>query len=304
MAVHRPVNTRDFMNEVLALNNFQSHLLLLVASMAAAAIFGCTSTRADHPNTPSTPLPAATALPAPTAQPAPTALPAAAAISTAPAQAQPAAIDWVNFIRFGDIEYLASGIEKEPPLQEEDLGPQYGRIFFQRIGYMVESSNNQGTGEAGEAAYLEVGTPIYTVEGYKPEIILAAKSNNGLFLYLVHSNPHAEIGSDLWDLEGKVEYISVNSPQDGKTEIAAINDPSQIDGIVRMILDAPVDQKLRDSESDVYFLAFHLKDGINVTTSYRAQSSLLGGGVKLPGEFRSIIEDTFPVTPTKTPNES
>ena len=92
------------------------------------------------------------------------------------------------------------------------------------------------------------------------------------------------------DLEGKVKYIGVNSPRDGKTELAAITDQPQIDSLVRMILYAPVDLNIRnDPDSDVYFLAFHLNDGITFTGGYRLQINRFGGSIQRPRDFRIAI---------------
>jgi len=94
-------------------------------------------------------------------------------------------------------------------------------------------------------------------------------------------------------------YLCTVRPYDGKTELAAIKDQSQVDSLVRMVLDAPVDQNIRDvnqDNSDLYFLAFHLKDGITVTRAYRLQPNLLISvpwGIKLPREFRTAIEDAL-----------
>ena len=209
----------------------------------------------------------------------------------------------IDYISFGGITYLTLRIEKEPPLQEENLGLEFGQVAFKSAGNVsgpssegiVSSAPSNGkSGKDGDAAFLEVGTPVYIVKGYKPEFMLAARRNVELVLYLSDTNPNAETGSDLMDLEGKVMYIGVNSSFDGTTELAAIKDQSQVDSLVRMVLDAPVDQNIRnESDSDLYFLAFHLKDGITVTRGYRLQSNLLDRGIKLPREFRTAIEDAL-----------
>ncbi len=257
--------------------------------------------------------------------------------------ASPSMASMIDLIRFGGITYLTLRIEKEPPLQEENLGLEFGQVAFKRnveqVAFKYEGNVSDPSGpQDGDAAFLEVGTPVYTVKGYKPEFMLAARRNDELVLYLSDTNPSAETGSDLMDLEGKVKYIGVNSEYDGKTELAAIKDQSQVDSLVRMVLDAPIDQNIRDVNQDngredsqrdddqrpdftptitipvavplgtstsqgshdfdldLYFLAFHLKDGITVTRAYRLQPNLLISvpwGIKLPREFRTAIEDAL-----------
>lgn len=203
-------------------------------------------------------------------------------------------IDWSDFIRFGGTTYLPWHIDKDPPLQDEDLGPLFGRVEFKYDGIVTDPFYSPDNRKDGDAAYLEIGTPVYIVDGYKPEFILAARRNGKLSLYMSDSHPNAETGSDLLDLEGKVKYIGVNSPQDSKSELAAIIDQLQIDSLVSMILDAPVDLNIRnDPESDVYFLAFHLYDGITFSRGYVPPHNLMSGGIQLPVAFRIAIGDAI-----------
>ena len=201
-------------------------------------------------------------------------------------------IDWLDFIYIGGIEYLTIQIEKEPPLQEEDLGAEFGRVAFKYEGNVFDPYYRPKYGKDGDAAFLEVGTPVYSVKGYKPEFILAARRNNKLVLYGSDTTPNAEVGSDVLDLEGKVKYIALTSPRDRNTELASIRDQPLIETLVGMVLDAPVDLEAQyDRDSDVYFLVFHLNDGITVTRAYRPEYDLLGGVLQLPREFRTAISD-------------
>ena len=104
------------------------------------------------------------------------------------------------------------------------------------------------------------------------------------------SQPDTGTGSDLMDLEGKVKYIGVNSSRDGKTELVAITDQPQIDSLVRMILDVPVDLNIcNDPDSDVNFLAFHLNDGITFTRGYCLQINRFNRSIQLPRDFPIAI---------------
>tara|TARA_Y100000815_G_scaffold271020_1_gene296823 strand:- start:299 stop:850 length:552 start_codon:yes stop_codon:yes gene_type:complete len=175
-------------------------------------------------------------------------------------------------------------------LQEEDLGQVWEHVAFRYEGNVSDPGYNLKSWKDGDAAFLEVGTPIHIIKGYNPEFILAAHRNGQLALYMSVSHPDAEIGADLMDLEGKVKYIGVNSPRDGKTELAAVTDQPQIDSLVRMILDAPVDLNIRnDPDSDVYFLAFHLSDGITFTGGSRLQINRFGGSIQRPRDFRIAL---------------
>ena len=175
-------------------------------------------------------------------------------------------------------------------MQEEDLGQVWEHVAFRYEGNVSDPGYSLKSWKDGDAAFLEVWTPIHIIKGHKPEFILAAHRNGQLALYMSVSHPDAETGADLMDLEGKVKYIGVNSPRDGKTELAAITDQPQIDSLVRMILDALVDLNIRnDPDSDVYFLAFHLNDGITFTRGYRLQINRFGGSIQRPRDFRIAI---------------
>ena len=88
-------------------------------------------------------------------------------------------------------------------------------------------------------------------------------------IFEADTNPRARIGRDLRDLEGKVRRISINSRADGTTELGAITDPKQVAGMVRMLLTAPVDQRVQPTAAQPrWLLAFHLLDGTATVRSY------------------------------------
>ncbi len=99
----------------------------------------------------------------------------------------------------------------------------------------------------------------------------------------------AKIGADLLDIGGKVNYIGVNSNQDGTTELAAIKNPKQVAQLVAMVLSAPVDQTRVSQGGPQYFLAFHLKDGTVVIRAYWLNSGELARGILLPKAFGSVV---------------
>ncbi len=211
-------------------------------------------------------------------------------VSCAPPAPMPPApatqIDWVNFIRFGGITYLASTLHARRPLQASDLGPQFASVKFKLEGH-VQDPHYQA--QDGDAAFLDAGTRIYAVKGYKPTFRLTAYVNHNLLLFEADTNPKAKIGADLLDIGGKVNSIGVNSNQDGTTELAAIKNPKQVAQLVAMVLSAPVDQTRVSQGGPQYFLAFHLKDGTVVIRAYWLNSGELTRGILLPKAFRSVV---------------
>ena len=114
-------------------------------------------------------------------------------------------IDWVNFVRFGGITYLAS-FNTGRELQSADLGPQFVAVRS-RLEGNVHDANYQT--QDGDAAFLDAGTPVYQVQGYAPTFRLAAYQDGKLTLFEADTNPHAKTGADLLDIGGKVQSIAV-----------------------------------------------------------------------------------------------
>jgi len=210
-----------------------------------------------------------------------------------PASSGTAQVDWVNFINFKGITYVGDPLNQGRALQESDLGPQFAKVTFKvsgnitTIGYQARD---------GDAAFLNAGTQVYTVKGYQPTFRLAAhgtNDHNRLVLFEADTNPSAKKGSDLLDIAGKVLSISVNSEQDGKTEIAAILDPKQVAALVALVLTAPVDQNRSPQDEPQYFIAFHLSDGTTVTRQYGLHTRELSRGILVPKAFGDAIEQAL-----------
>ncbi len=90
-----------------------------------------------------------------------------------------AQIDWVNFIQVGSTQYVA-GLEPPSVLQEGDLGPVYTHVKFKVSGNVCDSNYRL---KDGDAAFLDVGTPIYQVNGQAIGRELAARFSGQIVVY-------------------------------------------------------------------------------------------------------------------------
>ena len=88
-------------------------------------------------------------------------------------------IDWVNFIQVGSTQYVA-GPQSPKVLPESDLGPVYTHVKFKVSGNVCDPSYRL---KDGDAAFLDVGTPIYQINGHPSSDQLAAMFNGRLVAY-------------------------------------------------------------------------------------------------------------------------
>src|SRR5215218_5021682 len=198
------------------------------------------------------------------------------------------AADYVNFVKLHGITYTADGPVVGRTLGDGDLGPVHARV---RCSLREKMDPTGGELQDGDAAYLEAGSPLYRVRGYRPTFRLAARQDGRLVLFEADTNPRARLGRDLLDLEGKVRRIGINSPADGTTELGAITDPTQVAGMVRMLLAGPVDQGIQPTgEQPAWLVAFHLRDGTATVRAYDPAERRVERGILVPRRFGELVE--------------
>lgn len=198
-------------------------------------------------------------------------------------------IDWVPFIQFHGISYIAVQTGAADTLiQADDLGPQFAEVQFMVADNVQDPAYRV---KDGDAAFLPAGTPVFRVTGYDPQFRLAATQDGQLMLFEADTNPHAQRGAELLDIGGHVLYIGINSETDGTTELAAITDAQQVTTLVEMVLTAPVDQRPQnhDDQAERYFVAFHLRDATVVNRAFWPDSGELSRGILLPSAFSDAV---------------
>jgi hypothetical protein len=198
-----------------------------------------------------------------------------------------AAIDYRNFVKVDGITYTADRPAVGRPLGEGDLGPVHARV---RCSLRDKLDPTRAEPQDGDAAYLDAGSPLYRVRGYRPTFRLAARQDGRLVAFEADTNPRARTGRDLLDLQDKVRRIGVNSRADGTTELGAITDPEQVAAMVRMLLAGPVDRRAAPAgEQPVWLLALHLRDGTATVRAYDAADRRVEGGILVPRRFGELV---------------
>ncbi len=194
-------------------------------------------------------------------------------------------IDYIDFVQLGGITYVASWTSPSRPLQESDLGAVYAHVKVK-----LEGTSDPGHQlQEGDAGFLEAGTAVYAVTGYRTSFRVAATNQGRLTLYEADTNPKARVGADLLDLADKVLYIGVNSETDGRTELAAIKDPAAVRTLVNEVEAGPVDQTRQPGDGAKYFIDFHMDDGTEVIRAYWPSSGEMARGIHVPETFRLAI---------------
>jgi hypothetical protein len=198
-------------------------------------------------------------------------------------------IDWVDVVQFGGIRYLAKINPSGRAPTDADVGPVFATVRFK----VADNVHDPGYRlKDGDATFLDVGTPVYSVSGYAPTFRLVARSHldGRLLFYEADTNPHAHSSADVLDIGGKVRSIGVNSQQDGTTELGVVKDPTQVLALVTMVLDAHVNQGYQERDSATYFVAFHMDDGTAVTRAFWRGSGELERGIFLPPAFGDALQ--------------
>ena len=145
----------------------------------------------------------------------------------------------------------------------------------------------------GEAAFLEAGTAIYSVNGYRSAFRIGVKSAGAVAIYEADTNPKARIGADLLDLAGKVDYMTIGDSS--VRELAAIRDPDVVAHLVGLILQAPVDQSAQPPPAGPQsFVAIHFHDGTQTVRAFWPSTGQLQRGILAGPEFAQAILAALP----------
>jgi hypothetical protein len=198
------------------------------------------------------------------------------------------AADYFDFVQVGGTTYHA-GIGGTGPvagraLREGDLGAKVAVVRCKLAEHIVEDPAKRYLD--GDAAYLDKGTALYAVKGYRPAFRLAARRDGELVLFEAVDNPRARTWGDLLDLGGKVRWIGVND--DRNRQLAAIRDRRQVTRLVELLLGSRVGKATACADDGV-FLTFHLDDATATTLSYSVHFRRLDCRDPLPQTFGAAI---------------
>jgi hypothetical protein len=201
---------------------------------------------------------------------------------------QGAAIDWVDFIQWKGITFLAV-----PPASAGTTTPVLGAQLATTKRQLADNETNPAYRiKDGDTGYLKAGTLIYALRDYRSSFRIGVKGTSGTVMYEADTNPNAATGADLLDLENKVIGIGIDGP-DSTAELASIQDPAAITRLVRITLQAPVGEAIQPAGTQ-YFVAFHFRDGTESVRAFWPSMGLLQRGIIAGPEFARIILSALP----------
>jgi hypothetical protein len=207
-----------------------------------------------------------------------------------------ASIDGIQFqgVFYAQWTMVTSHPKGVRPLGPADLGRVVGRVVANRADEPVESA---APWRNLEATFLPVGTPVYAVRGYPISFRLAARSNRTLAVYEPWYFPTARVGADLLGaIQSTVRRIGVYSSREPVRLLGPIEDPRQVEHLVRLVLRAPAveqDPARGPQDDEHYVVSFHLRDGTAVSRLFNAKTGYLAGGVVVPDQFTAAVREAI-----------
>jgi hypothetical protein len=195
------------------------------------------------------------------------------------------AADYLDFVQVGGTIYDAG--YRTPAgrgLRDADLGAQVATVRCKLADHQLEE---QGRYLDGDAAYLEPGTPVHAVKGYRPSFRLAARREGRLLLFEAFENPRARTWGDLLDLDGKVARITIGTGD--ARQLAAITNQAEVDRLVRRLLDSPRGTAGSCVDHGNVLLTFHLADDTATSLGYNLPTRRVDCRNPLPRSFGVAI---------------
>lgn len=181
------------------------------------------------------------------------------------------------FISFAGINYdPATPIElaHTPPISE--LGPAVG---------VAGTGSQQVQYDCG---LLNPGQQVYRFKDYPASFRLVVHTSTGLSFFDAGQNPQARTGGDLFAINGRVQALTIASPENPDSSLQTVQRPANVQKLVNAILSAPIAPKCTFPGGEKV-LVFHLVDGSVLQLRYWPSEALLSTGwpqcIQLPPSF-------------------
>lgn len=195
-------------------------------------------------------------------------------------------IEWADVVKLNDVKY-AGGIEDISEAHALEKGSKVGEVNYMMADHACSNHKIRN----GDSTYLPVGTEIYEAVGYRSDFRVIAEDR----VFQVSDNEAADTIGDLYDIEGKVESIILESEIDN-SYLAELNEKQTKFFIEDYLsLEYIGYDKISDEVegNNRVFLRIHLQDGTSFLESYWFDRNILTTGAYGTERIGSIIQNTL-----------
>lgn len=197
-----------------------------------------------------------------------------------------AEISWIDMVMIQDIKYEHHFPE---PAEEQtstsiEKGKELGKVTYKMAGNACSNHKMKN----GDAAFIEVGTPIYEIKGYPADLVVAVDDR----VFVADSNSKAKTAGELLPMEKVVKNIYIESTEDGNR----LHTFSQAS--IDKFLSAWGELKIEDNHSifnkskmdgQRIFVEVELKNGVSFRQVYWSDSNSFHNGIIGNKEIEEVI---------------
>jgi len=159
-------------------------------------------------------------------------------------------VDWVDFVQWNGTSYTATSVPVPDILVGEKLGEVMNKMRSEYKGTKPPKTVD------GDAAFLEVGTEFFAIDGYGEENYIAVETPDGYVAYRDHDSTEPEFAAGAPVDFGKIQYIRTNGYHE-EIQYPQVKCILSLDGLRTYI----------DENKDTYFLSYE-----NVRAPYGAKT--------------------------------
>lgn len=194
-----------------------------------------------------------------------------------------AEIEWIDVLMINDIKYEHEFKESQIEVNIEK-GKEIGQVTYQ----MADKACMDHQIENGHATFLPEGTPIFEVKGYPSSLMVFAEDR----VFIVIENKLAHTVGDLYESEGLVKAIHVQSTEDGSRLYTFLEDYKNqfleewYSLKLGNIMDLHNDKKM---EGTRVFLEIEFNNEISIRQVYWIETNTFNNGAIGNEAIRTII---------------
>ncbi|MFT4413818.1 hypothetical protein ACLM5H_08170 [Fredinandcohnia humi] len=194
-------------------------------------------------------------------------------------------IEWVDMVKINDITYQHDFVE-EPPNTTIEKGKTLGEVTYK----MADNACTNHKMKNGDAAFLDIGTPIYEIKGSPTSLMVSANNN----IYIVDKNEQAILVGDLYPVQNLVKNIHFQSEEDG-SRIHTFTEKSA-DEFLKELLPLKLHNPEKLYKNNLFdgervFIEIELKNGVSFRLVYWKDSNTFSFGAIGNDKLKQIIQN-------------